>query len=174
MTPARLAYMMSSTGKSAQQVLDEVWTLAQLEAFSADEFLRQLGEEAATLESPVDHLNDALGELDAFASKTMRIRLHNVLASDTAIPTQFRTYLASQIVDYDGDLPRLRERVTAAMGRTAPSVAAELADAVTAAAGDVLAMRAHLRQGVLALMPPPPEPVAEPVPQSREELIELD
>ncbi len=151
--------MMSASGKSTQHLLDEVQGLAPLDGFAVDHFLGQLADELAAddaatlagLEARDGRLRAALAAIDAFASKSMRIRLDHVLAADTSVAGRFRTYLATTIIDYDGDLGLLRQRVAAAAARVDPRGAADLAATVADAAGQVLAVRAELRRGVLAL-----------------------
>jgi hypothetical protein len=141
---------------TAQELLDEVVRLAQLEAFAAETYTTRLAEElgpadGATvdgLEARDARLRAALDAIDGFASKSMRIRLDHL---DAAIPSTFRTYLASMVTSYEHDRDTLRERVAAVVARTDPDRAAALAESVTEAAGKVLAARSQLRDGVLAL-----------------------
>jgi hypothetical protein len=88
----------------------------------------------------------------------------------------FRTYLSSRVLDYDGDLDPLRARVVEVASRVDPDGAPGIGAAIVDAAGEVLALRRCLRQGVMALTPPrsEPEPVEEPPTPDRFELIELD
>lgn len=157
--PSTLAIVTTSTGKTAQDLLDEVVRLAQLDAFTPGDYHARLVEEIEgadeiTLDGLAARdarLRAALAAIDGFAGRSMRIRLDHLLALDTAIPPTFRTYLAGMVASYERDRDTLRARVAAVVARTDPGRAAELADAVAAAAGEVLALRARLRDGVLAL-----------------------
>jgi hypothetical protein len=175
--------MSSSTTKSAQQLLDEVNRLAQVEGFDTKSFLDQLGSEVAednqtsALEARDLQLRAALSAIDTFAIKAMRIRINHLLADDASVPPRFRTYLASRVLDYEGDLDPLRARVAQVAARVDPDGAGDIAVAVSGAAGEVLALRARLRQGVLAMLPeePPPEEPSEEAPTPDFfEFIELD
>jgi hypothetical protein len=68
-------------------------------------------------------------------------------------------------------------RLPKVAARVDPDGAGDIAVAVSGAAGEVLALRARLRQGVLALIPeePPPEEPSEEAPTPDFfEFIELD
>lgn len=176
--------MSGSTTKSAQQLLDEIHRLVQVEAFDAQSFLDQLAAEVATgddgtseaLEARDTRLRAALAAIDTFATRVMRIRVAHRLAGDASVPPKFRTYLATRVLDYDGDLDRLRARVADVAGRVDPDGASDTAEAVADAADATLALRARLRQGVLAMSAdePPAEPSEEPTAPTFFELIELD
>jgi hypothetical protein len=149
----------TSTGKTAQELLDEVVRPAQLDGFAVEGYHARLAEEIEGadevtldgLEARDTRLRGALAAIDGFAGRSMRIRLDHLLALDTAIPPTFRTYLAGMVTSYEHDRDTLRARVATVVARSDPGRAAELADAVAAAAGEVLALRARLRDGVLAL-----------------------
>jgi len=177
--------MSVSTTKSAQQLLDEVNRLAQVEAFDVERFLDQLGIEVArdedgsseSLETRDARIRGVLAAFDAFSARVMRIRIDHVLGSDTSVPPRFRTYLATRVLDFDGELDRLRARVAQVAARVDPDGASDTAAAVADAADKVLALRARLRQGVLSMIPDEPaeEPVEEEPPTPTFfELIELD
>ena len=175
--------MSASTTKSAQQLLDEVNRLAQVEGFDTESYLDQLGREVAdddtqtALEARDIQLRAALSAIDTFAAKAMRIRIDHLLADNASVPPRFRTYLASRVLDYHDDVDRLRVRVAEVAGRVDPDGAGDTAVAVCTAADEVLALRARLRQGVLAMVPaepPPEEPAEDPPEPDRFELIELD
>ena len=158
-TPGTLPTVTTSTGKTAQELLDEVVRHAQLDGFAVEDYHARLAEEItgadevtlAGLEARDARLRGALAAIDGFAGRSMRIRLDHLLAHDTTIPPTFRTYLASMVTSYEHDRDTLRERVAAVAARSDPGRAAGLADAIAAAAGEVLALRARLRDGVLAL-----------------------
>jgi len=151
--------MMASTGKTAQQLLDEVQSLTQLERFRVEAFLDQLrgeiaGGDVATLEALEERdqrMRGVLAAIDAFASKCMRIRLAHVLATDTSLGPPFRTYLASTVTSHDGDLDLLRQRVIAAAARADPAGASNTATSVVDAARHVLAARSELREALFTL-----------------------
>jgi hypothetical protein len=139
----------------ARRVLDEVQHLAELEAFETARFAEALrdeaspaGEDLAALGNQLDEPRRLLEEVDRFAQKSMRIRL---TSSTDALPQQFRTLLFSTIVSYQRDLPLLRGRVAAALGRIDRTTAAGVSERVMQAAEAVLAGRAALRQVVLEL-----------------------
>lgn len=169
--------MPAPTAKSAQQLLDEVHRLAQLDAFDTSAYLARL---AAEIEEsgadPAAAVDDALAGIDRFAERAMRVRLDHLLAHDSSVPRQFRTYLATQVLDYTTDLPGLRGRVMQVVSRADPNGALDTANAVADAADEVFALRAALRQGALALVPEPePQTPSEPQPDPDFfELIELD
>jgi len=176
--------MSGPTSKSAEQLLGEVHRLAQVEAFDEDGFIERLRAELASYDDApaTDEARDAklraaLAAIDAFACRAMRIRLDHLLADDTSVAGPFRSYLATRVVDYVGDLERLRARVAQVCAHNNPGGAATTAAAITGAAGDVLALRERLRARVLELAraAEPPEQPAEDRPEPTFfELIELD
>src|SRR4051812_39384291 len=111
--------MITATGKTAQQLLDEVHRLAQLDGFSVGGWGARLAEELgaepidtlAELEARDTGLRAAVAAIDAFAPRAMRIRLDHALERDTSIQRPFKVYLASAIGSYAGDLELLRRRV---------------------------------------------------------------
>ena len=135
-------------------MLDEVQSLAELEAFDAQRFLRQAGEfgpaeTLAVLGAQLDRLRALLDAVDRFAQKAMGIRL-NQLAADP-LPPQFRTLLKTTVVAYHGQTDLLRGRVAAALGRIDRQAAAGVTERVLDAAERVLSVHATLRSGVLGL-----------------------
>src|SRR5688500_4845724 len=128
--------MMASTGVTAQQLLDRVTRLAQLDELDVDAYAEQLRLELAPwpattlpeLEARDDHLRSLLASFDAFASKAMRIRLEHLAVDWPALTSQFRTLLATTVVGYAGDLEKLRQRVAGSAARQDPYRAGELAD----------------------------------------------
>lgn len=118
--------------------LDEIQSLAQLEALDPARFALALEGELELAEVP-----RVLEEIDRFAQKSMRIRLSH---SADGLPQKLRTLLQTTIVSYDGQPALLRERVTAILARLDPSLIEPILDA----AARVLAGRATLRQALLA------------------------
>jgi hypothetical protein len=145
---------------AAQHLLDQVQSLARLEALEADpaayaeHLASELGAAAtlAELDARDARLRDALAQLDAMIERAARIRLDHALAADTAIAAPTRKVFATTIVAYAGRLELLeaRARDVAARGGAADpdQVAARVGDEARA----VLAMRAAVRTGVLALI----------------------
>lgn len=154
--------------------------MAHLEAFDERGFLHRLSTEIEDAEGPEardEYVRATLAALDVFASRVMRIRLDHLLAGDTSVEPKFRAYLASQVLDYQDDLGRLRSRVEQVAVRSDPAGAARTAAAITEAADSVLALRSRLRQGVLAFVQidePADDPVDDAPEPHRFELIELD
>lgn len=150
---------MASTSKTAQQLLDEVNRLVQLEEFPIEGYVQRLASELGgeavdslpALEARDAGLRRALAAIDAFAPRAMRVRLDHALAADTSIQRPFRLYLTSAIGSYAGDLELLRRRVAEAAGRVDPRGAAATADLVVDCADRTLALHAALRAEVLGL-----------------------
>ncbi len=136
----------------ALRQLDEVQHLRQLEGLDAEALFAGLAAEVAepaptTLEElgrQLDALRDVLAAIDAFAQKAMGIRLTHVLAA-APLPPQLRTLLKSTVLSYQHDLPLLRSRVAAALGRVEPATGAAVTADVMDAADRVLALRTDLR-----------------------------
>lgn len=148
--------MASPCLPTALALLDEVQHLFQLEAFQAGPFLAAAAEEAVPREESLEALGEvldalraALGAVDAFSRKAMGIRLIHLLAASPA-PPQLRTLVMSTVTAYAEDTGLLRRRLAAAL-RMDRAAAEALAEAVGAAADEVLALRRHLREGLLAL-----------------------
>lgn len=143
---------------AARRLLDQVSTLAHLDAFEPASYAAQLAAEVpaaatlAELEARDASLADALAQLDAMIARAMRLRLEHALAADTSIGTPTRKVFATTIVGYANALGLLAERArdVAARGR-APDPDA-VADAVVGAARGVLDLRARARADVLALV----------------------
>lgn len=128
--------------------IDAVHTLAHLEAFSPDEYLAALRDELApaprvsteSLDAADAAIRAALDAIDRFAIRCMKIRLE--LACDASVPLPFRKTLGATVLQYEGDLETLRDRVARVTADPAP---------IVAAAAQTLADRAFLRDGVLAI-----------------------
>lgn len=143
---------------SARRVLDQVSSLAHLDAFDPPAYAAQLAAEVpsaatlAELEARDAFLADALMQLDEMIARAMRMRMDHALAADTSLGVPTRKVFATTVVRYADDLGLLAQRardVAARGGARDPEV---VADAVIGAARGVLDLRARARVGVLALI----------------------
>ncbi len=145
---------------TALRWLDQVQRLPQARAFDPRRVLDEL-ERELTLPAgaPLDQLGDgldtlasALVEIDRFAQRCARIYLAHALAA-TPAPPQLYTLFATTVLSYADQLALLRQRVAGALVRIAPeaATAARVTDAVVESLERVLADRAALRDGVLAI-----------------------
>lgn len=145
---------------SAQHVLDQLHSLARLEAFEAEPgaYAERLAAElpaAATLaelEARDAALAGALRQIDAMIARAMRIRLDHVLAADTSIGAPTRNVFATTIVGYAGKLPLLAQRARDVAARGSAADPDRIAESVLDAARSVLGLRDAVRAGVLALI----------------------
>ena len=145
---------------SAQHALDQIHSLARIEALEAEPgvYAERLAAElpaAATLaelEARDAVLAGAVRQIDAMIVRAMRVRLDHALAADTSIGGPTRSVFSSTIVGYAGKLPLLAQRArdVAARGRAADPD--RIAEAVLEAARSVLGLREVVRAGVLALI----------------------
>src|SRR4051812_24221652 len=145
---------------AAQHILDQARSLARIAELEADPaaYVERLAAELPAAVTLVELaardavLAAALGQIDAMIARAMRLRLDHALANDTSIGAPTRSVFASTITGYAGRLSLLEQRArdVAVRGRAAdPDLAAE---AVVEAARAALALRAALRDGVLALI----------------------
>jgi len=140
------------------RLLDEVQHLHQLETFAPEPFVQGVAAEVAEMEDAsaddlahkLDAVRGVLGEIDGFAQKCMGIRLTHALAA-APLPPQLRTLLKSTVLSYQSDLPLLRTRLAAALGRLDAATSAALLAGVMDAAERVIAGRADLRDRLFAL-----------------------
>lgn len=144
--------------RPAQELLDAVQSLAQIEAFDGERYAARLVEELdggavtlASLEATDDALRAALAAVDGFAARCMRVRLDHVLAGDTSVAPPLRKVLSGTVTNYAADLDLLRDRVLSVAVRVDPGGAQETADRVVATARRVLEDRAALHDRVLAV-----------------------
>jgi hypothetical protein len=145
---------------SAQHVLDQVYTLARIEALEAHPgaYAEALATElapAATLtelEARDAALFGALAQIDAMIVRAMKIRLEHALADEPSIAGPTRNVFAHTIVGYAGRLSLLEERALDVAVRARAANPHATAQAMVAAARSVLALRAAVRAGVLALI----------------------
>lgn len=144
---------------SAQDALDRVHSLANLEALEAEpgvvaERLAALPCPASTaeLEARDALLTDTLGQIDIMCTRAMRLRLDHALAADTSIAAPTRNVFALTIVGYANRLTLLesRARDIATRGRSPDPEA--VVDAVVEAARRTLDLRDVIREGVLAVV----------------------
>lgn len=143
---------------AAQHVLDQIHSLARLEALEAEPgvYAERLAPEipAATtlaeLEARDAVLAGALGRIDVMIARAMRIRLDHALAADTSIGAPTRSVFSSTIVGYAGRLPLLAQRARDVAERGGAADPDGIAGAVLGAARAVLELREALRAGVLA------------------------
>jgi hypothetical protein len=145
---------------AAQHMLDQIQSLARIEALEAEpgayatQLASELGEAATLgeLDARDARLRHALAQLDAMIERTVRIRLDHALAADTAIAGPTRKVFAATIVGYAGRLELLEARardVAARGGATDPDgIAARVAEVARGA----LALRDAVRAGVLAVI----------------------
>ncbi|HUQ04330.1 MAG TPA: hypothetical protein VM261_17645 [Kofleriaceae bacterium] len=144
---------------AAQQLLDAVHGLGQVEAFDADAYAGRLALELddggpvslASLAAVDEALRTALLAVDAFSGRCLRIRLDHLLAGDSSVAPPMRKVLAGTVTNYAGDLGLLRERVLSVAVRVDPRGAEATADRVVAAAQQVLDDRAALYERVLEI-----------------------
>jgi hypothetical protein len=145
--------------RPAQHLLDAVQSLAQIDAFDGGAYIDQLSEELggsenvswAGLEETDTRLRSALGAIDAFSNRCMRVRLDHLLAEDASVAPPLRKVLAATVTSYAGDLRLMRERVTMVAGRVDPRGAEATADAIVATAQRVLDNRVALHERVLEI-----------------------
>lgn len=144
--------------RAAQQLLDAVHSLGQIESLDAEAYVGRLVEEVgggpvtlASLEATDDALRGAFLAIDAFSTRCMRIRLDHLLAGDTSVAPPMRKVLAGTVTNYAGDLRLLRERVVSVAMRVDPRGADETADRVVETARQVLGLRGELYERVLEI-----------------------
>lgn len=148
--------MRPSTTRSAKQLLDEVYSLSQLEGLEPTRILEVLGEELAQVAPDIDpSVRAALQSIEELAVRAMRIRLDHALHQTPgghAVAKPLRSTLMHTVSKYDQDLELLRARVSEAVAHQDPGNAPAVATAVVEAARSVLAVRATLRTGVLGFV----------------------
>ncbi len=143
---------------TANRVLDQVQSLAHVEALAPADYARQLAGELAAVETREDIaarddlLRGAISRIDATAARIMRIRLEHALADDTAIAAPTRKVFAQTVGDYAGRLDVLESRARDVAARNGATDPGDIADRVVRAAEATLAVRAELYGGVLALV----------------------
>ncbi len=142
---------MHDRGVRAQQLLDQAYSRARLEELAVEPgaYAERLAEELGPdFDAATDAtLADALAQCDAIATRAMRVLLDGV---ELAAPT--RNVFAATVVGYAADLGLLARRVHDTAVRGGAADPAGVAEQVVDAARWVLALRAGLRGGVLALI----------------------
>ncbi|MEO8845008.1 MAG: hypothetical protein ABI591_22520 [Kofleriaceae bacterium] len=142
----------------AQRTLDQVYSVAHLEAFEPGAYLDQL---AAELGSPatLDELAArdamsiaALAAIDTMIARAMKLRLDQALALEASVPAVTRNVFATTIIQYASRLELLGQRVHDVAARGGAPHPGDVADAVLDAARAVLGLRETLRAGVLELI----------------------
>jgi hypothetical protein len=145
---------------SSRAVLDQVYSLARIEALEADPgaYASAVAAEIAPagslaeLEARDHQLAVALAQIDTAMTRVMRVRLDHALASDTSIAPPTRTVFASTIGKYTHDLPLLAQRVCEQATRGGATDPEDVAITVVDAARRTLALREALRAPALALI----------------------
>jgi hypothetical protein len=133
---------------------DQIYTLAQLDAFEPAAYLEQLSiPDTATLDEL--HAQDttwlaALASIDAFAARAMKLRLDRALANEPSVPAITRNVFSTTIIQYDQRLDLLAERVFKTAANGGCREPRDVVDLVVDVARDVLALRSTLRTGLLA------------------------
>ena len=145
---------------AAQHVLDQIHSLARLEALEAEPgaYAERLAAEipAATtigeLEARDAILAGALGRIDAMIARAMKIRLDRALAADASIGAPTRSVFSSTIIGYADRLPLIEQRARDVAARGGAVDPGRTAEAVLEAARAVLGLREAVRAGVLILI----------------------
>lgn len=146
--------MRASTVRTSAQLLEEVYSLAQLEAFDPLAYIAVFAEELALVAPAIDEpVRAALQAIEEFTVRAMRIRLDRALydapGGGMGVGKPFRNTLIHTVRSYENDRDLLRQRVRDAVAHNDPTNAAATAAAVVEAAGAVLEVRAVLRAEVL-------------------------
>ncbi|HMG57166.1 MAG TPA: hypothetical protein VK601_26885 [Kofleriaceae bacterium] len=147
---------------SAQHLLDQIQSPARIAAAEADpaayaaELAGELGggplDALDALDARDARLRHALAQLDAMIERAARIRIDHALADDASIATPTRKVFAATVVGYAGRLALLEARARDASARGGAADPAGIAERVVDAASAVLALRAAIQAGVLALV----------------------
>ncbi len=140
----------------SRRILDQVYSLARLEAFEPPAFGEALEAELAALpaETIADHeardaaARAALAAIEELATRAMRLRLEYALAHEPAFGAPTRNVFAATIAQYEHDLPLLADRARSAASHGRAHDPDVTADLVVAAARAVLDVRAQLQQQV--------------------------
>jgi hypothetical protein len=145
---------------SAQDVLDRIHSIAQLDMLEAEPGVVAVRLEAdlpaaasiADLEARDAALVDALHQIDAMIERAMRLRLDHALAADTSIQAPTRKVFSSTITGYATNLPILAQRARDVAARGGAVDPEAIAGVVVGAARSVLDLRAAIRADVLAVI----------------------
>jgi len=147
---------------SARRILDQISTLAHLDALDPAAYAGELAAEVpaastlAELEARDALFADALAQIDAMIARVMRLRLDRALAADPALDAALapptRKVFATTIAAYATDLGLLGQRARDVAARGSARDPDAVAAAVLGAARAALALRVQVRTGVLALI----------------------
>lgn len=151
---------MVAAMSGAQHLLDQIQSVARLDAIElapgtyAEALASELGDAVTLdeLDARDARLRHALAQLDAMIERAARIRLEHALAGDNAIAAPTRKVFAATIVSYAGRLELLEARARDAAARGGAVDPAGAAARVGEVARSVLALRAAMQAGVLALV----------------------
>lgn len=142
---------------TASRVLDQVQSLAHVEALAPSDYVDQLAGELVPVTTREDIaardevLRAAATRIEDTAVRIMRIRLEHDLADDSAIATPTRKVFAQTVADYAERLGVLHTRARDVAARNGARTPDDIADRVVRAAEATLAVRAQLYEGVLAV-----------------------
>lgn len=142
---------------TASRVLDQVQSLAHVNAFVPAAYAEQLAAELAPVETREDIaarddlLRAAITRIEETATRIMRIRLEHALAGDSSIPVPTRKVFSHTVADYAGRGDVLEARARDIAERNGSRDAAAVARIVVDAAEATLAQRAELYHRVLEL-----------------------
>jgi len=132
----------------AQQLLDQLLTIAKLDAFDPDAY-----GEALAAELPADHetrdaaLRQALLAIDALTSRAMKVRIE----LEDALEPATRNVFAGTVLSYAAELGLLAQRARDAAVRGRAGDPGTVARHVVDAAESALALRHALYERVLAI-----------------------
>jgi hypothetical protein len=141
---------------SAQQLLDQAYSRAKIDALAADPgaYAAQLADELpaadtlddlAALDAALAH---ALAKIEDVPLRVMRVALDHV---DVQLAPATRNVFVTTVVQYAADLNLLAQRAHDAAARSRTGDPARTAEVVVEGARQALALRDDLRAGVLAL-----------------------
>lgn len=139
-------------------MLDQVYSLAQLEAFEPAAYLEQLATELgapATLDDVAARdamWIAALASIDMMVARAMKVRLDQALALEPSVPAVTRNVFATTIIQYANRLELLGQRVLDVAARGGAYHPDDVANAVLDAARLVLGLHETLRVGVFELI----------------------
>ncbi len=143
---------------SAKQLLDQVQSVARLDALAADPSAYAelvagelpAGDELDAFEARDHQLRDALGQLDAMIERAARLGIEHALAHDSSIGVPSRKVFATTIVSYAGRLDLLATRARELAARGGASDPDDIATRIFDVARRVLELREAMRSAVLA------------------------
>jgi hypothetical protein len=145
---------------AAQQLLDQIQSIAAIEALEADpgayaeRLAGELGDAATldALEARDARLREALARLDAMIERVARIRIEHALAAEPSIGAPTRRVFATTVIGYAGRIELLEARARDAAARGGAADPDRVAGWVGDAARAALALRDAVGAPVLALI----------------------